>query len=76
MNLVRNLSKHTSVSLEIIVKECRGLDAILSCIKDFDPMVRESALQAIGSIARQDARISQFIATSGIHLKKSQNVSW
>jgi len=69
MNLVRNLSKHTSVSLEIIVKECGGLDAILSCIKDFDPMVRESALQAIGSIARQDASISQFVATSGINLK-------
>lgn len=71
MNLVKNLSKHPSVSVEILVKDCGGIDAILTCIKDFDPMVRESALQAISSIARQDANISKFIATSGkvfVHL--------
>lgn len=67
MNLVRNFSKHSSSNSEIIVKECGGLDAILTCMKDFDITVREAALQAISSIIRQDANIAQFVVNSGIN---------
>ncbi|CAH1733320.1 unnamed protein product [Aphis gossypii] len=65
MNLIRNISKHLSCS-EIIVKECDGIHAILTCMKDLDVMVREVALQAISSIAGQDPSISQLIIKSGI----------
>ncbi|KAF0753290.1 sperm-associated antigen 6-like [Aphis craccivora] len=65
MNLIRNISKHLSCS-EMIVKECDGIHAILTCMKDLDVMVREVALQAISSIAGQDPSISQLIIKSGI----------
>lgn len=65
MLLARNLCKHSTAIIEIAIKDCEGMDAVLKCINDFDVMVRESALQAIGSIARQDASLSQFIVTSG-----------
>lgn len=67
MNLIRNISKHLSCS-EIIVKECDGIHAILTCMKDLDVMVREVALQAISSIAGQDPSISQLIIKSGTYL--------
>lgn len=65
MHLARNLSKHSTTITEMTIKECGGMDAILKCINDFDVMVRESALQAIGSVVRQDASLSHFIVTSG-----------
>lgn len=67
MNLIRNISKHLSCS-EMIVKECDGIHAILTCMKDLDVMVREVALQAISSIAGQDPSISQLIIKSGTYL--------
>jgi len=65
MHFIKNLSKYSPSYTEIIVKECGGLDAILMCIKDLDVNVRESALQAINSIARQDATITHYIVNSG-----------
>lgn len=65
MNLIKNFSKYSSSNAEIVVKECGGLNAILTCMKDFDITVRESALQAISSIIRQDANIAQHIVNSG-----------
>lgn len=65
MNLIKNLCKYSSASSEIVIKECEGIDAILTCMKDFDTLVREAAMQAITSIARQDANISQLFVSSG-----------
>lgn len=65
MNLIKNFSKYSLSNVEIVVKECGGLNAILTCMKDFDIIVRESALQAISSIIRQDANIAQHIVNSG-----------
>lgn len=69
MNLLKNFSKHSSSNTEIVIKECGGLDAILTCMKDFDIAVRESALQAISSIIRQDANIAPHIVNSGNIIK-------
>lgn len=66
MSLVKNLSKYSTASAEIVVKDCGGIDAVLTCMKDFDACVRESALQAIGSISRQEAHLAQIIVNSGI----------
>lgn len=69
MNLIKNLCKYSSASSEIVIKECEGIDAILTCMKDFDVLVREAAMQVIISIARQDINILQLFATSGIITK-------
>lgn len=65
MKLIRNLNKHLSSCSEIIVNQCDGIHAILTCMKDLDELVREVALQAISSIAGQDFSISQLIISSG-----------
>lgn len=77
MSLIKNLCKYSSVSSEIVIKECEGIDAILTCMKDFDTSVREAAMQVITSIARQDVNILQHFATSGIknYLLYNLNVS-
>lgn len=67
MNLIKNLCKYSSVSSEIVIKECEGIDAILTGMNDFDVLVREAAMQVITSIARQDVNVLQLIATSGIN---------
>jgi len=67
MNLIRNLSKHLSCS-EMIVSECDGIHAILTCMNDLDVLVRGVALQAISSIAGQDPSISLLIISSGRYL--------
>lgn len=68
MNLIKNLTKHSSEFAEIGITECGGIDAILLCMKDFDILVRETTLQAIISVARQDAKLSQLIVDSGIYI--------
>lgn len=73
MNLVTNMNKYSSVKSEMLIKECGGMNAILKCVNDSDVLVRESALQAIGSIARQDANLSQFIVTCGNYFKTYNN---
>lgn len=65
MILVRNLCKHSSTNSEIVIKECGGMESILICLRDFDIFVREAALQAISTIARQDASLSVYIVNSG-----------
>jgi len=65
MHFIRNLSKYSPAYTEMIIKECGGIDAIFICMKDFDMNVRESALQAINSIVRQDVNISLYIVSSG-----------
>jgi len=67
MNLVKNLSKYSSASTEIVIKECGGIDAILLCLKDFDSFVREAAMQAIACITRLDLKLSQLIVNYGIY---------
>lgn len=68
MNLIKNLSKHSTVNADIVVNDCGGIDAVLTCMKDFDAFVRETALQAIASIARRGAHLAQIIVNSGIYL--------
>jgi len=67
MNLVKNLSKYSSASSEIVIRECGGIDAILICMKDFDSFVREAAMQAIICITRLDVKLSQLIVDYGIY---------
>lgn len=69
MNLIKNISKHSSSNIQSLIKDYGGIDAISICLKDFDTNVRESALLAVSSIARQDANLSTFIVNSGNLLK-------
>jgi len=65
MNLIRNLSKYTPASSEIVVIECKGIFAILACLKDVDPLVSEVALQTVNSVVRDNANFSPLMVDSG-----------
>jgi len=67
MNLVKNLSKYSPAITEIVIKECGGIDAIFTCMKEFDSFVREAAMQAITCITRLDVKLSQLIVDYGIY---------
>jgi hypothetical protein len=43
------------------VYESQALEALVSCLQEFDPGCKESALFALGYIARHNAGISHFI---------------
>lgn len=63
MNLIKNLSKHSSTSSELY----EGIRVILTCIKKSDVYIKEVALQAIISFIRQDSNLLQIIVNSGIN---------
>jgi hypothetical protein len=67
MHLIKSLSKYSAINSKIVLKECGGINALLTCMKDFDVYVREGAMQAITSIARHDASLSQFLIDSGTY---------
>lgn len=66
MNLIKNLCKYSSASSEIIIKECKGIDAVLTCMKDLDALVIEGAMRVITYIARQDMKLLQLFVSSGM----------
>lgn len=65
MHFVKNVCKYSPAYTESVIKECGGIDAIFICLKDLDVNVRESALQTISAIARQDSTILLHIVTDG-----------
>ena len=56
------MAKH-SPELACAVVECGGLNALVICLEDFDPGVKEAAAWAIGYIARHNAGILIFYRT-------------
>jgi hypothetical protein len=52
----------------MIVSDCDGIHAILTCMKDLDVTVREVTLQAISYIAGQDPSTAQLIIKSGRYI--------
>lgn len=68
MSLIRNISKYALTSNQIIIKECEGINVILTHTTHVD--VKAIALQAASFIARQDAQASKLIIHSGMCIIK------
>ena len=45
--------------------ECGALDALVICLEEFDPGVKEAAAWALGYIARHNAELSQSVVDAG-----------
>lgn len=52
--VLRAVSKH-SPQLSQAVVDCGGVDALVTCLEQFDSGVKEGAAWALGCIARHDA---------------------
>lgn len=53
--VLRAVSKHSPALAQAVVS-CGGVDALVLCLEEFDPGVKEAAAWALGFIARHDAR--------------------
>lgn len=53
--VLRAVAKH-SPELSQAVVACGGVDALVLCLEEFDPGVKEAAAWALGFIARHNAR--------------------
>ena len=58
--MLRAVAKHSPQLAQAVV-DCGALDALVVCLEEFDPGVKESAAWALGYIARHNAGLLFFI---------------
>ena len=58
--VLRAVAKHSPQLAQSVV-DCGALDALVVCLEEFDPGVKESAAWALGYIARHNAGLLFFI---------------
>ena len=61
--VLRAVAKHSPELAQSVV-DCGALDALVICLEEFDPGVKESAAWALGYIARHNAGWSQNLDVS------------
>lgn len=64
--MVRAVAKHSPELARIVAIDCAGLEAMIICLEDFDPGVREAAAWAIGYVARHDGHLARAVVNAGI----------
>ena len=52
--MLRAVAKHSPALAQSVV-DCGALDALVICLEEFDPGVKEAAAWALGYIARHNA---------------------
>ena len=58
--VLRAVAKHSPQLAQSVV-DCGALDALVVCLEEFDPGVKESAAWALGYIARHNAGLLFFV---------------
>lgn len=56
--VLRAVAKHSPQLAQSVV-DCGALDALVICLEEFDPGVKEAAAWALGYIARHNAELAQ-----------------
>ena len=62
--VLRAVAKH-SPDLAQAVVDSGALDALVPCLEEFDPTVKEAAAWAIGYIAQHTAELAQAVVDAG-----------
>ena len=57
------MAKHSPQLAQSVV-DCGALDALVICLEEFDPGVKEAAAWALGYIARHNGGITNYILTA------------
>ncbi|XP_050528700.1 sperm-associated antigen 6-like [Daktulosphaira vitifoliae] len=66
MDFIKNICKHSSSIAIPVITKYGGVSAIMICMDDFDLLVRESALQAISSVARHGPEPVVMLVNAGV----------
>ena len=69
------MAKHSPQLAQSVV-DCGALDALVICLEEFDPGVKEAAAWALGYIARHSAELAQvsdIVFISAVRTKISGN---
>ena len=61
--VLRAVAKHSPQLAQSVV-DCGALDALVICLEEFDPGVKEAAAWALGYIARHNGGIQAYIVTT------------
>lgn len=56
------MAKHSPQLAQSVV-DCGALDALVICLEEFDPGVKEAAAWALGYIARHNAELAQAVSS-------------
>jgi len=56
------VAKHSPQLAQSVV-DCGALDALVICLEEFDPGVKEAAAWALGYIARHNAELAQAVSS-------------
>jgi hypothetical protein len=72
MMAIRGLCKHVE-GMALHVVDVGALDAVVACLEDFDPGVKEAAALAVSTISSHNFQLAQACALAGrniLYLKK------
>ena len=58
------MAKHSPELAQSVV-DCGALEALVSCLEEFDPGVKEAAAWALGYIARHNEQLAQSVVDAG-----------
>lgn len=61
--VLRSISKHSQKLAQAVV-DCGALDALVSCLEEFDPSVKEAAAWAIGYISQHHVELAQAVVNT------------
>ena len=62
--MLRAVAKHSPELAQSVV-DCGALEALVSCLEEFDPGVKEAAAWALGYIARHNEQLAQSVVDAG-----------
>ena len=62
--VLRAVAKHSPELAQSVV-DCGALEALVSCLEEFDPGVKEAAAWALGYIARHNEQLAQSVVDAG-----------
>lgn len=58
--MLRSIAKHNQKLARNVV-DSGALDSLVTCLEEFDPAVKESACQALASIAKHDVELANAV---------------
>ncbi|GJQ81956.1 hypothetical protein Trydic_g20421 [Trypoxylus dichotomus] len=63
--VLRSLCKHDAEMASMVISSPGTLEALLICLEDFEPIVKENAAWALGYIARHSSYLAQSVVDTG-----------
>lgn len=63
--VLKAVAKHSPALAKTVVETAGSLDALVGCLSEFEPAVKESAAWALGYIARHNTELAQHVVDAG-----------